>query len=83
MNIEYVKPPKGSEVLVEGTNLNAKYPVIVKDGNTSFIAKTNFLSNDNYILSRELFNLLDLQEPIKHLAYIRLEDISLYQIRNL
>ncbi|QOV09628.1 DUF2334 domain-containing protein [Viridibacillus arvi] len=76
MNIEYVKPPKGSEVLVEGTNLNAKYPVIVKDGNTSFIAKTNFLSNDNYILSRELFNLLDLQEPIKHLAYIRLEDIS-------
>ncbi|MGG0665128.1 DUF2334 domain-containing protein [Viridibacillus arvi] len=76
MNIEYVKPPKGSEVLVEGTNLNDKYPVIVKDGNTSYIAKTNFLSNDNYILSRELFNLLDLQEPIKHLAYIRLEDIS-------
>jgi len=76
INIEYVKPPKGSEVLVEGANLNTKYPVIVKAGKTSFIAKSNFISDDNYILSRELFSLLDLQEPEKHLAYIRLEDIS-------
>lgn len=75
-NIEYVKPPKGSDVLVEGTNLDAKYPVIVKDRNTSFIAKSNFMSNDNYILSRELFNLLDLPAPLNHMAYIRLEDIS-------
>ncbi|MBK3494631.1 DUF2334 domain-containing protein [Viridibacillus sp. YIM B01967] len=75
-NIIEVKPPKDSDVIVGGADLNTIYPVIVKDGRTSYIAKTSFRSEDRYILSRELYRLLDIQPPATHMAYIRLEDIS-------
>ncbi|MEK3936260.1 DUF2334 domain-containing protein [Sporosarcina sp. FSL W7-1349] len=69
-------PPADATVLSEGETSEKKLPFISNKGKVSYIATTSFGTEEKYVLSRSLYELLDRTEPDSHPAYIRLEDIS-------
>ncbi|MEH6940239.1 DUF2334 domain-containing protein [Bacillus sp. JJ722] len=69
-------PPKGSEIISVGEDLQGKIPFIVKNGRLSFIATTSLNGEQKYAFSRSLYEIMEQEQPDGHTAYIRLEDIS-------
>ncbi|MEG0472686.1 MAG: DUF2334 domain-containing protein [Solibacillus sp.] len=65
-----------TEVLLEGMQYEKAYPIVMKKGQVSYINLTNLLGEELYIFSYFLFDLLQIEKPETHDAYIRLEDIS-------
>lgn len=72
----HILPPNESETLATGKSIDKNIPFIIKKGRISYIASTNFGVEENAILSKSIYALLEQDPPSNHPAYIRLEDIS-------
>ncbi|MFD1928825.1 DUF2334 domain-containing protein [Sporosarcina siberiensis] len=76
MSLVDVTPPEGSELIEEGSSLTTQHPYIVKKGRLTYIASSAFDRDQKYVLSKRMYQIMDVEEPTVHPAYIRLEDIS-------
>ncbi|MFD2043764.1 DUF2334 domain-containing protein [Ornithinibacillus salinisoli] len=74
--ILHVDAPENATVIVYGQQFDEKYPVIIQDGQTSYIALNNLFSQEKYAITHAMYDLFQLEKPKTHPAYIRLEDIS-------
>lgn len=74
--IVHTIPPKGSELISVGENVTKQFPYIVKNGRHTYIAATSFDMVEKYTLSRSIYSILELKQPIAHQAFIQLEGIS-------
>ncbi|MDX8046440.1 DUF2334 domain-containing protein [Gracilibacillus sp. S3-1-1] len=68
--------PEQVEVVAEGRRFDKTYQVIVKNEEQGFIGLDSLLADGEEVISRIIFDLLDIEKPSTHPAYIRLEDIS-------
>lgn len=76
MDVVNVTHAPQAKVLASGYHYGDEYPVILQQGKHSFSAITQFYENEKYVFTTSLYGLFDLEEPTKHLGYIRLEDVS-------
>ncbi|WP_158231819.1 DUF2334 domain-containing protein [Sporosarcina sp. P19] len=76
MSVVDVIPPDGSELIEVGNSLYAQHPYIVKNGRLTYIASSAFENDQKYALSKQMHQIMGVEEPTVHPAYIRLEDIS-------
>ncbi|MEV9641323.1 DUF2334 domain-containing protein [Mammaliicoccus sciuri] len=75
-SVVHAIPPGDCEILSEGRTVDKNLPLIIKSGNTAYVATTAFGTEEKLALSRSLYVLLDVPTSVPHPAYIRLEDIS-------
>lgn len=74
--IRAVSVPENVKIISSASNYEATYPYIVQDGKNGYVATVSFDSTSNYVLARAIYQLLQIEEPDVHPAYLRLEDIS-------
>ncbi|PIC85393.1 hypothetical protein CSV72_13770 [Sporosarcina sp. P20a] len=75
-SVVHAIPPKGSTLLAEAETIDQRIPYIVRHENVSFIATTEFSTEEKYVLSRALYDIFDVKHPMTHPAYIQLEGIT-------
>ncbi|MFJ7952114.1 DUF2334 domain-containing protein [Lysinibacillus sp. NPDC096418] len=74
--IREIQVDNQTDVLLEGMQYDKTYPLIMKKGNVSYINLTNLYGEERFIFTTFLYDLLEIEKPEVHYAYIRLEDIS-------
>lgn len=74
--MNWVRPPRSAEILAEAETIDHSLPFIVQNGNVSYVATAAFGMEEKYELSRHLYQLLGVPEPVSRPAYITLTGIT-------
>lgn len=69
-------PPEQSDVLSVGESLDEEIPFISQYKNAAYIATTQANLTEKLAVSRNIYDLLEIDPPKGHPAYIRLEDVT-------